>query len=172
MQKDVQKFGISDKRGRAKTSTDPYIPEQGRKEPALCGDCRAVYRNKRWELDPKAFDELKDQADTQMVTCPACQKIAEKYPEGVVTLRGDYLWNHEEEIRNILKNEETKTRAKNPLARIIRMEREGDEMVIETTEEKLAEHLGRALHKSHQGELKVSWTEEHSICRVSWERMH
>ncbi len=61
--------------------------------------------------------------------------------------------------------------AKNPLERIIRVAREGDELVIETTEQKLAEHLGRALHKSHQGELKVSWTEEHSVCRVTWERM-
>ncbi len=171
MQKDVRKFGISDKRGRVKTSEDPYIPEEGRKEPSLCSSCQALYRNKRWTLDPKAFAELKDSADANWVTCPACQKIAESYPEGIVTLRGGYLWDHEEEIRNILKNEETKAMAKNPLERIIRVAREGDELVIETTEQKLAEHLGRALHKSHQGELKVSWTEEHSVCRVTWERM-
>jgi hypothetical protein len=36
-----------------------------------------------------------------------------------VTLRGDYVWDHEEEIRNILTNEEEKAMAKNPLERII-----------------------------------------------------
>ena len=35
-----------------------------------------------------------------------------------------------------------------------------------------AEHLGRALHKSHQGELKVSWSEDHDVCRVTWERLN
>jgi NMD protein affecting ribosome stability and mRNA decay len=171
MQKDVRKFGISDKRGRVKTSSDPYIPEEGPPALSLCESCHALYHNKRWYLDVAAFEAAKAGGDFHWVTCPACQKIAERYPEGIVTLRGDYFWDHEEEIRNILKNEEEKAMAKNPLERIIRMEREGNDLVIETTEEKLAEHLGRALHKAHQGELKVSWTEEHSVCRVTWERM-
>jgi len=52
----------------------------------------------------------------------------------------------------------------------MRMEREGDALLVETTEEKLAEHLGRALRKAHQGLLDVNWTSDHSICRVHWER--
>lgn len=170
MQKNVDKFGISDKRGRVKTSQDPYLPEEGLKEVSLCETCHAVYRNKRWYLDEEEFLDLKESEDVRWVTCPACRKIAERYPEGIVTLRGAYLWAHEEEIRNILKNEESKAMAKNPLERIIRMDREGDDLIIETTEEKLAEHLGRALHKAHQGDLQVSWSEEHSVCRVTWER--
>jgi NMD protein affecting ribosome stability and mRNA decay len=170
MTRDVRKFGISDKRGRIKTSADPYLPGEGHKEPAICRSCQALYRNKRWYLDPLAVTRLQAEGELQAVTCPACQKIAEHYPEGVVTLRGDYLWDHEEEIRHILRNEENKAMAKNPLQRIMRMEREGGNLVIETTEEKLAEHLGRALHKAHQGELRVSWTDDHAICRVTWER--
>ncbi len=170
MTRDVRKFGISDKRGRVKTSADPYLDEQGQKEPAICDKCQALYRNKRWYLDPEASAGIRAGGDFHGVTCPACQKIEERYPEGVVTLRGDYLWDHEEEIRNILRNEENKAMAKNPLERIMGITREGENLVIETTEEKLAEHLGRALHKSHQGELKVSWTEDHALCRVLWER--
>jgi hypothetical protein len=60
--------------------------------------------------------------------------------------------------------------AKNPLERIISMERTEDELRIETTEEKLAEHLGRALNKAHQGELTVTWSDDHAICRVTWQR--
>jgi len=170
MTRDVQKHGINDKRGRVQTSSDPYLPEGGLEEPALCENCRAVYRNKRWTLDPEEYEAVQASENVQRVTCPACRKIAEHYPEGVVTLRGDYLWDHEEEIRNILRNEENRAMAKNPLERIIRMEREGDDLVIETTEEKLAEHLGRALHKAHQGHLDVTWSDNHSLCRVTWER--
>jgi len=171
MQKDVRKFGISDKRGRVKTSADPYIPEEGYPDMSLCESCHALYRNKRWYLDVEAFEAAQKGDRFHWVTCPACQKTAEHYPEGIVTLRGDYLWDHEDEIRNILRNEESKAMAKNPLERIMRMEREGNDLVVETTEEKLAEHLGRAMRKAHQGELRVSWTEEHSLCRVTWERM-
>jgi NMD protein affecting ribosome stability and mRNA decay len=170
MQRDVNKFGISDKRGRVKTSADPYLPAGGMKEVALCQGCHALYRNKRWYLDPEAFAAESAEGAPHWVTCPACQKIAERYPEGIVTLKGEYFWEHEEEIRNILKNEESKAMAKNPLERIMRMNREGDDLIIETTEQKLAEHLGRALHRAHQGDLKVSWSQEHAVCRVDWER--
>lgn len=171
MTKDSRKFGIGDKRGRAMSSNDPYISETGLKEPSLCETCRAVYQNKRWSLDPKAADALEAGGKAHRVTCPACRKIAEGYAEGIVTLRGAYLWAHEEEIRHILKHEEAKAMAKNPLERILSMARENDDLVVQTTEEKLAEHLGRALHKAHQGELKVSWSEDHDICRVLWERL-
>lgn len=170
MQKESGKFGISDKRGRCKTSNDPYLPGQGLPEPVICPECQAVYRNKRWYIDAPAYEKLAVDAKVARHLCPGCQKIKDGYAEGYVTLRGSYLWAHETEILNILKNEERKAMAKNPLVRIMRMERDGEELLIETTEEKLAEHLGRALNKAHQGDLKVVWTDDHAICRVTWQR--
>lgn len=158
------------KRGRNQRNLDPYVMDEGRPEPAICGRCHAIFKNKRWYFEENEFNHFRRTREAAETVCPACQKVTQSYPEGIVTLRGDYLWHHEEEIRNILKKEENKAMAKNPLERIIRMEREGDDLVIETTEEKLAEHLGRALNKAHQGELKIDWSNEHSLCRVIWER--
>jgi len=170
MQRSVEKFGISDKRGRKRTSNDPYIAEAGLKEPAVCQKCRALYRHKRWQLDPNAVEQLETSPEVQWVICPGCQKVAEHYLEGVVTLRGDYLWDHEEEIRRILHNETERVTAKNPLARIVRMDVTDGELVIETTEQKLAEHLGRTLNRAHRGDLQVDWSGSPRICRVHWER--
>lgn len=170
MQKDVRKFGISDKRGRKRTSVDPFLPQDGLKEPSLCTTCKTAYHRKRWSRDPETYRELELSPKINWTTCPACQKIAASYPEGIVTLRGSYLWEHEEEIRHILRNEESKAYAKNPLERIIRMTRDKDQLVIETTEEKLAEHLGRVVHRAHSGDLKISWAGNPDICRVNWER--
>lgn len=170
MQRQVEKFGISDKRGRTRTSDDPYVPESGLKEPAVCRTCHAVYRHKRWQVEPEAVERLEQSPDTQWVSCPACQKIAEHYPQGVVTLQGDYLWSHEAEIRNILTNEAERVLAKNPVARIMQMSKEDGRLVIETTEQKLAEQLGRTLNRAHQGDLQVVWSKSPRICRVSWER--
>ena len=171
MKKDVRKYGISNKRGRQQTSLDPFMPQEGLKEPSLCMTCKTVYQHKHWTLDPEAYRKLKTDPKVNWINCPACQKIAAGYPEGIVTLSGSYLWEHEEEIQRILKNEEHKALAKNPFERVIRSLRDNDKLVIETTEKKLAEHLGRALHKSHQGILNISWSGDPDICRVNWERM-
>jgi NMD protein affecting ribosome stability and mRNA decay len=106
----------------------------------------------------------------QWVTCPACLKRVEHYPEGIVTLRGDYLWRHEEEIRHILNKEAERVMAKNPVARVITMEKRGESLLIETTEQKLAEHLGRTLNRAHHGDLQVDWSGQPKVCRVNWER--
>ncbi|PLX88525.1 MAG: hypothetical protein C0619_12545 [Desulfuromonas sp.] len=171
MRKDVRKFGISDKRGRQQTRLDPFTPQETMKDPSLCMSCKTVYQNNHWQLNPEEYDRLKTKSTTNWITCPACQKVAAGYSEGIVTLSGSYLWEHEREIRRILKNEERKAQAKNPFERIIRRQRQGDKMVIETTEKKLAEHLGRVLHKSHQGVLDISWSGDPDVCRVTWERM-
>ncbi len=170
MQRNVEKFGISDKRGRKRTSTDHYATDSGLKEPAACQTCKAIYRNKRWQLDAEDADQIHRHTETHWVNCPACQKVSERYPEGVLTLRGDYLWSHEEEINNILANEAQNAMAKNPLQRIIQTFRDGDSLVIETTEQKLAEHLSRTLNRAHRGDLQIDWSETPRACRVSWER--
>ena len=167
MTKDVGKFGTSDKRGRAQTSNDPYANRQKYADGASCSTCHAQYRNKRWYPVEEAVAKGDNTPDVQ---CPACLKIQEGYYEGVVVLRGDYLWQHEEEICRLLKNEEAKARAKNPLERMICMEKRDDCLVIETTEEKLAEHLGRALQKAHKGELQVQRGEGNRVCRMNWKR--
>jgi len=111
---------------------------------------------------------LADAPETHWVVCPACRKIAEKYPEGLLTLEGRYLWQHEEEIRNMLTNEVTRLRQRNPLERVMRMERREEALVIETTDQKLAEHLGRAVQRAHRGELHIDWGGD--ACRVEWNR--
>ncbi|MHB1397984.1 MAG: BCAM0308 family protein [Trichloromonadaceae bacterium] len=171
MQKDVEKFGISQKRGRTRTSDDPYLPEAGPKEPGFCPGCQALYQNKHWAFDAEALATARASGEIIEATCPACQKIAESYPEGVVTLSGGYLWAHEEEIRNLLANEEEKARGRNSLLRIMRITRTEESLTIETTEKKFAEHLGRAVHKAHQGELKVNRGNDQGASRVHWERL-
>ena len=170
MKRDVRKYGINSKRGRLQTSLDPFMSDEKPKEPSLCTCCKTVYLHQQWTLDPEAFRKLEANPNANWITCPACQKIAASYPEGVLTLSGSYLWKHEDEIQRILKNEEQKALAKNPFERVIRSLREKDKLVIETTDKKLAEHLGRVLHKAHKGELHISWTGVPDICRVHWER--
>lgn len=162
-------FDLHSSRGRSVRNEDPYVQDK-LEEPAVCTVCQAIYRNKRWYLKDREWVELQENERAKEVVCPACLKTDQLYPEGVVTLRGGYLWKHEEEILNILRSTENSAMAKNPLERIMSIKPEGDALVIETTEEKLAEHIGRALHKAHQGALDITWSDNHALCRVTWER--
>jgi len=169
MRQQLDKYDVGGKRGRVPTSSDPYLPDAALPGTQVCQECHAVYRNSSWTLDREAYDQAK-QEKHQLTTCPACLKVDQKYAEGVVTLSGDYLWSHEEQIRNLIRNEAQWALKHNPLERIVRQEREGDTLTLETTDVKLAEHLGRAIHKAHQGELRLSWDGNPAICRVTWQR--
>jgi len=169
MQLQNDKFNVAGKRGRAPTSSDPFTPDAALPGIQTCRRCHAVYRNRSWTLDEQEYEQAVQQ-EHHPTTCPACLKTDQHYAEGVVTLTGAYLWEHEEQILNLIRNEEHRALEKNPLERILRLQREGESLIIETTDIKLAEHLGRAIHKAHRGELHFSWAGSPAVGRIQWQR--
>jgi NMD protein affecting ribosome stability and mRNA decay len=151
-------------------STDVYLPKQGMKEVAVCTGCNALYWNKRWYLHEDESTKLSAEMVRNEVICPACQRIQDNYPAGVVTFTGDYLVLHENEILNTIKNVEEKARTKNPLARIMEIKQEGNVLTIRTTSDKLAEKLGRDIYKAHSGDLEYQWSKQENFVRVNWSR--
>lgn len=50
------------------------------------------------------------------------------------------------------------------------MREEAGCLVIKTAKEKLARHLGRAIHGAHKGALDYTWSNGDHLVRVDWER--
>lgn len=151
------------------TYKDPYIPKEGPHDMAVCKKCHAIYHNKRWSMDEAPYKKRKENKKTLFVLCPACQKIRDGYAEGFVTLKGDYLKEHKQDIINLIKNEEERAMGYNPLERIIDIKDRGNMVEITTTHEKLAQRIGKKVHKACQGNLEIKWTEDR-VTRVVWER--
>jgi hypothetical protein len=151
-------------------STDVYLPKGGMKEVAECTGCKMLYWNKRWYPGEDESTKLSRDMVRNEVLCPACQRIQDDNPAGIVTFSGDYLVEHENEILNTIRNVEEKARGKNPLARIMEIRQEGNVLTIRTTDEKLAEKLGRDIYKAHSGRLEYQWSKENSFVRVNWSR--
>lgn len=164
------KIAVGEKGQRTARSTDVYLPRGGGKEAAFCLECGALYRNKRWAIDEAELARLRRGPGLRKVICPACQRMAEHNPAGIVVLGGAYLSAHRDEILRIVRHVEAKSRVKNPLGRIMEVRDEAGGITISTTEDKLAQKLGRELFRSHRGELHYSWSHEHSFVRVSWSR--
>ena len=164
------RFGVEEHGKRATRSTDVYLPSEGKEEAVVCTGCKATFRGKRWFSEGDEGAKLPAGHVPRKAVCPACQRMKDNNPAGVVTLSGDYLLKHEEVILNAVKNIEAKARGKNPLARIMEIGQEGNVLTIRTTDEKLAEKLGKEIYKSHSGKLGLQWSEDESFVRVNWTR--
>jgi NMD protein affecting ribosome stability and mRNA decay len=155
--------------GHVGRQEDPYLPVEGQ-EAALCSQCHALYQGKRWFFDAKLYGRLAGTDKVREVLCPTCRKIKDRYPEGVLTLSGEFFTQHREEVIKLLEKEASRVGTRSVMDRIIQMVPEGDQLVVETTTEKLAQHLGRAIHKAYKGDLNFHWGEVDRLVRVYWSR--
>jgi len=151
------------------TYKDPYLPKEGQYEMTMCKKCHAIYHNKRWSFDEALYKKKRDHKKTMLSLCPACQKIRDRYAEGYVTLKGDYLKEHKQDILNLIKNEEERAKGLNPLERIAEIKDKDNLVEITTTHEKLAQRIGKKVQKACQGDLAIKMTQDR-ITRVMWER--
>jgi len=151
--------------------TDPYIPLKSPSDVGACPKCHSIRRNKRWYPAGKEFAALTRKTGAVVVErCPACRKIADGFPSGVVLLRGGYLRDHRDEILKLIRNEERRAMGFNPLERIISVTEQADRMEITTTDEKLAQRIGRQVRKACGGAVSYKWSEDSKLLRVAWMR--
>ncbi len=141
---------------------DTYKTKGKLKEPTVCPECSAVFHKGRWTWGPKP------QAAHETL-CPACHRIKDLYPKGFLTLKGEFLAEHRDEILGLIRNDEAKEKAEHPLARIMSIEQQDDATVISTTDTHLPRRIGENLHHAYEGDFSFHYDEEEFI-RVFWTR--
>jgi hypothetical protein len=153
------------------TTADPYRPRGAGKKIAVCSGCQAVFMKKRWYSDGEALKPAAQGTERISTVCPACLKIRDDFPGGIVTLTGSFVLPHKQDVFNLIKNEEERARGFNPLERVMSIRENGHgNIVINTTNEKLAQRLGRALKKAFHGNVTYRWSHDNKLVRVEWVR--
>ena len=142
---------------------DPYHSKLKIPEATVCPDCRAVFHHGHW-----AWGEPAEGAHEHL--CPACQRVHDKVPAAYLTLRGDFLAAHKQEIMGLAHNYEEHEKHEHALKRIMGMEEQGGETVITFTDAHLARGIGEAIHNAYEGEIDYQYTEGDTMLRVYWER--
>ncbi|MBX3332719.1 MAG: hypothetical protein KF876_01270 [Nitrospira sp.] len=148
---------------------DPYAMFKAPKGPAMCRTCKAIYVNKRWYIDSSEASKLAGASTTQKLLCPACQKITDDYPEGIVTLQWSDLREHEDEIRGLIANVEARAVSVNPLDRVMKISKRKKDLEVQTTNDRLAHRLGRALVRAYKGKAEYKWAHRDMLVRVTWQ---
>ena len=152
-------------------TTDSYLPRGASRSISVCEGCRSVYMNKRWYADGDIAQTASKKPGTMIMVCPACLKIRDNFPGGIVTLKGDYVLPHKTDLMNLIRNEEERARGLNPLERVIAVKENGHGgIVISTTNEKLAQRIGRSIKKAFHGEVAYHWSHDTKLVRVDWVR--
>jgi len=141
---------------------DPYKAKGKLREPSLCRQCKAVYHKGRWTWDPAPVDSYD-------IVCPACERIRDNAPSGVLMLTGEFVAKHRDECLGLVRNEETRAKAEHPLARLITVKDQDQAVFVTTTDSHLARRMGEALHDAYHGTLTFRYEEDEDLIRVTWE---
>lgn len=142
---------------------DVYRSRGKYQEPAVCEQCSATYEGGRWSWG-------KAPAGAKRVVCPACRRIADRFPAGRVELSGEFFLSHRDEILNLVRNAEAAEKTERPMERIMAVTDEAQRTLVMTTGIHVARRIGESLSRSYQGELDVRYGDGEDSIRVVWAR--
>ena len=97
-------------------------------------------------------------------------RINDKYPKGLVTIRGTFKYIQHDQLIGVVKNTEEKEKKEHPLSRIMGIESQPEGLVISTTDTHLSRRIGDALKHAYHGELKLHYDQDEQFVRVTWTR--
>lgn len=144
---------------------DPYRARSKPAEPTVCPECRAVFHEGRWQWAASAPGAVAHEE-----LCPACRRARDRFPAGFVTLEGDFLREHLEEVKQRVNHCAERARAEHPLQRLMSMDERDGALEIATTDTHLARAIGEALHAAYRGVLDFHHEEGQALLRVHWRR--
>jgi len=143
---------------------DPYEERHHLPEPSACPGCEAVFHAGRWTWMDKppagAHEEL----------CPACRRVRDQYPAGILRLDGPFAREHSEDLLSLAGNEATVETAEHPLHRIMDIQEDPDGITITTTDVHSPQRIGEAIRRAYHGELDIQYAEEDHLVRARWTR--
>jgi hypothetical protein len=134
---------------------------------ALCPRCSVLYQAGSWAWQTP---QTSLPADVRSVVCPACQRIEDKNPAGTLTLSGEFLKAHHDEIINLIHNTEALEKAEHAMERLLDVTTQDGVVQVTTTGIHLANRIGHALDSAYKGQTKYHYDDEQTHVSIHWQR--
>jgi hypothetical protein len=140
---------------------DPHQSQQKLTEGTVCPECGAVYRDGHWQWSAR-------EKNASQRMCPACGRIRERLPAGVVTLHGPLDQSQKDDIVRLARHQEEAEKSEHPLNRIIGIENNPGGIVITTTDIHLPRRIGETVKCAFDGVMEIDFDENGYFERVNW----
>lgn len=139
---------------------DPYLARHKPPEPSSCPRCGVHFDKGRWQWGwaPEG---------AQPHLCPACRRIEDNLPGGVLTLH-DVSPRLKDQIVGLVRNEEAAENTEHPLNRVIAIDDAEDAIVVRTTDIHLPRRIGEAVKSAYRGTLDMHFDDDGYFARVDW----
>ncbi len=144
---------------------DPYGSRAKPAQPTECQECGAIFVRGRW-----TWRKTSELAVGRHEWCPACRRIKERVPAGMLTLSGQFFHEHYEEILGLVTNIERHEKAEHPMRRIMTITRKGDGAVVTFTDPQLAHAVVDAIHNAYDGNMTCKYSTQEMFLRATWSR--
>jgi len=143
---------------------------------ASCPNCHALYYDKHWHTWSNASTVLPKGHKVREEVCAACRMLGAKSSHnsefgyaGEVVLSGLADTALKLEIIRTIKNIADRAVLRDPEAQVIQIEDKGRTVRVTTTENQLAETIGKEVASAHKGgELNIRFSKENLPVRVYW----
>lgn len=152
-----------DERAYGPRNEDSYQSRGKYPEPSACTGCGAVFKKGRWQWGIAP-------ADAHKHLCPACQRVHDRVPAGVVTILGEFFTQHQQEIMGLIHNIEAKEKSEHPLQRIMSLTQNDNGITLSLTDFHLTHAIVEALKKAYQGDADEHFVEKDGVMRIIWTR--
>lgn len=141
---------------------DPYQLNKTYPDPTICNSCGSLYTNGKW-----TWHDLPEEAHRGI--CPACHRIRDNHPGGIIELRGSFLAENKSDILDVVHHIKDREIIENPMERVLHIYKNADKTIVTTTGIHLARAIGDAIAKAFKGDLAYNY-DDINLVRVRWER--
>jgi len=142
---------------------DAYQKELKLPDPTLCTECGVLFSDGRWVW--KGTEEK-----VHTIVCPACRRISDHNPAGMVTIQGGFFAGRMDEVENLIYNTEKAETLQHPMERLIQVVRDADGARVTTTGVHIARRIGDAVSRAFGGDYAISYLDDEKRVRISLER--
>ncbi len=175
------KFSIGERRRQQAKNLEIRVPRWWSKEVKArtaivsCTNCHALYFDKHWHTWSNASTVLPKSHKVTEDVCPACRALTPKGGNGKFGFGGEVVLSGlantdlKLEIIRTIKNIAARALLRDPEAQIIKIEDNGRNVRVTTTQNRLAEAIGKEVDAAHKGgKLNIRFSEENLPVRVFW----
>lgn len=154
------------KRGRITPPTkDPYRSSEKQTGGTSCAVCGLVVEEGVWKPPRKS-----DAADNGRDLCPACRRIRDDYPGGLLKITGRLPEAQRQEILNRARNVAEQEAGGHPLERFMRIAETAGETILYFTGGHVPVRIGKALRRDFGGSLSIRYTPNEKFAIAHWTR--